>query len=102
MQIPPPFMQMLMMQAGPQIHQMTGGLNINELTPITYAPRCKTPAFFIHGQYDEMVLKDNTERNYAAYGSTIKEVEYCEGGHNDERPRKVIEKVLAFYKAHLL
>ena len=101
MQIPPPFMQMLMMQAGPQIQQMTGGMDINELTPMTFAPRCKAPALFIHGIHDEMVLKDNTERNFAAYGSTVKEVTYCEGGHNDERPAKVIEKVITFYKTHL-
>ena len=94
-------MQMLMMQAGPQIQQMTGGMNINELTPLTFAPRCKAPALFIHATHDEMVLKDNTERNFAAYGSTVKEVAYCDGGHNDERPAKVIEKVIAFYKTHL-
>jgi dipeptidyl aminopeptidase/acylaminoacyl peptidase len=81
---------------------MIGGLNINDLTPLTYAPRCKTPALFIHAIHDEMVLKDNTERNFAAYGSSVKEVEYCDGGHNDERPKKVLEKVIAFYKAHLL
>ena len=81
---------------------MTGGLNINELKPLTYAPKCRTPALFIHAVHDEMVLKDNTERNHAAYGSTEKHVEYCDGGHNDERPKVVIEKVLAFYKQHLL
>ncbi len=80
-------------QAAPQIAMMTGGMNVTELTPITFSPKCKAPALFIHAKSDELVPKDHTVRNFAAYGSAEKEVEYCEGGHNDERPKHVNEKV---------
>ncbi len=76
-------------------------MNINELTPVTYAPKCKVPAFFIHAHNDELVLKNNTERNFAAYGHEKKVVEYCPGGHSDERPREVIQKIIQFLKANL-
>ena len=83
-------MTMLAMSIQQEVHDVTGGMKMSELTPVTYAPKCKTPAFFIHAQNDELVLKDNTERNFAAYGSDKKLVEYCPGGHNDERPIEVI------------
>ncbi len=90
MQIPPPFMTMLAMSIQQEVHDVTGGMKMSELTPVTFAPKCKTPAFFIHAHNDELVLKDNTERNFAAYGSEKKIAEYCPGGHNDERPHEVI------------
>jgi dipeptidyl aminopeptidase/acylaminoacyl peptidase len=95
-------MTMLAMSIQQEVHEKTGGMNMSELTPVTFAPKCKTPAFFIHAHNDELVLKDNTERNYAAYGSDQKLVEYVPGGHNDERPKEVIQKVVAFLKANLL
>ncbi len=95
-------MTMLAMSIQQEVHEKTGGMNMAELTPVTFAPKCKAPAFFIHAHNDELVLKDNTERNFTAYGSDQKLVEYVPGGHNDERPKEVIQKVVAFLKANLL
>ena len=75
---------------------------MSELTPVTFAPKCKTPAFFIHANEDELVLKNNSERNFAVYGCEVKIAEYCSGGHNDERPAEMIKRVIEFLKSHLL
>jgi fermentation-respiration switch protein FrsA (DUF1100 family) len=65
-------------------------MKLEELKTETYAPECKTPALFIHGIDDKFIDKSHTERNYEAYGGSIKEVRYSEGDHNDERPRETI------------
>jgi fermentation-respiration switch protein FrsA (DUF1100 family) len=95
-QIPPQFVQFLMMGVSQQITALTGGLNVNDLTPVTFAPRCKVPAYFLHGKEDDFVLKHHTEQNFAAYGSDKKTVDYCSGGHNDSRPQDSIEKIVKF------
>ncbi len=82
---------------------MTGGLNINtDLKPVEYAPKCKTPAFFIHGIDDDFVEMSHTEKNMSAYGSDQKEENYCQGGHNDERPAETIENAIKFFKKYLV
>jgi dipeptidyl aminopeptidase/acylaminoacyl peptidase len=57
---------------------------------MNYAPKCKTPALFIHGIDDDFVDKSHSERNYTEYGGP-KELAYCEGNHNDERPDDTLE-----------
>lgn len=77
-------------------------MKIAELTPYTFAPRCKVPALFVHGFEDEFVLMENTEKNFEAYGADDKDVTYCEGGHNDERPKETIDYIIGFLKKSLL
>ena len=52
-------------------------MKISDLRPVDYAPKCKTPAYFIHGIKDEFVTVSHTEENFAAYGAEVKEVNYC-------------------------
>ena len=101
--IPPEFVQMLMMGVSIQVSQLTGGLNVSaDLNPVLMAPKCTTPALFLHGEHDELVLKSHSERNYAAYGGASKEAHYFPGGHNDQRSPATVEKALQFLKKHLL
>ena len=68
-----------------QINQATGGMDLNTLKPVEHAPKCKMPALFIHACDDELIPMDHTEKNQSAYGGP-KEVSFCEGDHNSERP----------------
>ena len=73
-----------------------------DLNPVVHAPKCKTPALFLHGMDDDFVVMDHTEKNFSAYGGDNKDVVYCEGGHNNERPQESLLQVLQFLKKCLL
>lgn len=77
-------------------------MKINELRPVDHAPKCKTPAYFIHGIDDDFVTMSHTEENFTAYGTEAKDVNYCEGDHNDARDPTVLEAALKFAKKYLL
>ena len=77
-------------------------MKINELRPIDYAPKCKAPAFFIHGIEDDFVTTSHTEENFSAYGAEAKDVSYCEGDHNETRDKAVLEEAVKFSKKYLL
>jgi dipeptidyl aminopeptidase/acylaminoacyl peptidase len=65
-------------------------IKLDDIKPIAFAPKCITPALFVHGIRDDFVTKEHTEKNFAAYGGP-KEVLYFEGTHNGERPIAVME-----------
>jgi fermentation-respiration switch protein FrsA (DUF1100 family) len=91
-----------MMGVSQQISHLTGGLDIiNHLNPVKSAPNCKIPAIFMHGSDDDFVDMTHTERNFEAYGGAVKDLMYCSGGHNDERPKETIEQAVNFLKKHL-
>lgn len=48
------------------------------------------PALFVHGIEDDFVEMSHTEKNFSAYGGE-KDVIYCEGSHNTERPQDALE-----------
>ena len=56
---------------------------------------------FIHAVDDELVKMIHTEENYEAYGGDVKEVQYCEGEHNSERPEEITEAAIQFAKKYL-
>ena len=43
---------------------------------------------------------DHTEENFEAYKGVEKDVYYCEGGHNDPRPKEVLETIANFIKKY--
>lgn len=75
-------------------------MTLDDLKPIEYAPKCKAPAIFLHGIEDDFVEMCHTEKNYEVY-SGEKEVVYCEGNHNSERPMETLEQITNFLKKHL-
>ena len=77
------------------------GMNWDNLKTVTYAPKCKAPAVFIHAIEDTLVTMNHTEENYTVYGGE-KDVIYCDGDHNSERPEDVQQAVLNFFKKYLL
>ena len=44
-----------------QIAQVTGGMDLNNLKPVEFAPKLKTPALFVHAIDDELIPMDHTE-----------------------------------------
>ena len=83
-----------------QIKAVTGGMDLDTLNPVADAPKCKTPALFVHGIEDDFVEMTNSEKNKTAWGGES-DLVYCEGSHNDERPEDVINQAVAFLKKHL-
>lgn len=77
-------------------------MKLGDLKPVVYAPKCKVPAVFIHGIDDDFVKMTHTEEIYEAYGADVKDVQYCEGEHNTERPQETLEYVINFAKKQLL
>ena len=63
MGVPPEFLQMMWPQVSMQINQVTGGMNMDQLKPVDFAPKVSTPALFVHGVDDELIPMDHTERN---------------------------------------
>jgi hypothetical protein len=79
-----------------QIKMVTGGMEIRSLRPIDKVGSLTFPALFIHGVDDTLIPMDHTERLYAAYGGSVKEVNYCEGDHNGMRPYDTLDLMFAF------
>ena len=100
--LPAPIVQMLMVAVQAQVEQKTGGMRLTMLKPQSFAPNCLVPAMFLHGIDDDFIVMSHTEKNMEAYGSEVKEVQYCEGGHNDMRPEETINAAVNFLKKHLL
>ena len=73
-----------------QIKQATGGMDLNNLKPVEFAKNCTIPALFVHACDDELIPMDHTERNQEAYAGP-KEVAFCEGDHNSQRPKETME-----------
>lgn len=85
-----------------QIKIMTGGMEIAKLRPVDHCPSHTTPALFIHAIDDQLIPMDHTERNFAAYGGAVKEVNYCEGDHNSIRPEETTNQVFTFLQTHFI
>lgn len=81
--------------------QATGGMRLDELNPAESAPECQKPALFIHGIDDNFIVMQNTETVMEAY-SGEKDVSYCPGDHNAERPQETLDAVKEHFRKHLL
>ena len=65
----PDMIQMLLPMLTEQVKQKTGGCDLNELTPHTFSPNWKeTPALFLHGQNDNFIVPNHSQRCFDAYG----------------------------------
>lgn len=73
----------------------------DELRPVNFAAMCKVPALFIHGMDDTFITMSHTEAVHGAYQGE-KDVFYCEGDHNSERPLDAQEAISKFFKKTLL
>lgn len=75
-------------------------MDLNQLKPVKFCQNAVLPALFIHGTDDELISMDHTEENFEAYKGAEKDVYYCEGGHNDPRPKEVLETIANFIKKY--
>ena len=83
---PEAIMGMMWPQVCMQVSQVTGGLDLNSLNPVLSAPQRTIPGLFLHAIDDNLIPINHTERNFEAYGGSVKDVCYFEGDHNTERP----------------
>ena len=74
---------------------------MNTLNPAESAAQRTIPGLFIHAVDDNLITMNHTERNFEAYGGQPKDVSYCEGDHNTERPPDAMQSVLTFFRTHL-
>ena len=56
---------------------------------------------FVHGVDDELIPMDHTEKNQEAWGGP-KEVNFCEGDHNSERPEDTMKQIADHLTKYLL
>jgi len=71
------------------------------LKPVEAAFKCRAPALFIHAMEDDFIEMKNTQENFDAYSGEIKEIAFCEGDHNSERPDEIKDQILKFFIKHL-
>ena len=74
---------------------------MNTLNPIESAAMRSAPALFLHAIDDELIPISHTERNFEAYGGSVKDVSYFEGNHNSMRPAETTESIKNFLQTHL-
>ena len=75
-------------------------MDLNNLKPVEFAPKQTIPALFVHGIDDELIPMDHTEKNQEAYAGP-KDVSFCEGDHNSQRPKETMEQTLNFLVGNL-
>jgi pimeloyl-ACP methyl ester carboxylesterase len=75
-------------------------LDLDDLKPLEFAEKSKTPAFFIHAMKDELIPYEHTIQIYEKY-SGIKSINIIEGDHNTPRPKHLINKILSFFSKYL-
>jgi pimeloyl-ACP methyl ester carboxylesterase len=75
-------------------------MDIDELRPIDYVEKSKTPTFFIHAMKDELIPYKHTINMYEKYGG-IKFINIVEGNHNTPRQKHIINKIINFFDKYL-
>lgn len=75
-------------------------LDIYKLTPITYASKTTTPAFFLHAMNDELIPLEHTLNMFEVYGGD-KSLNVCEGTHNSTRLKHIMDKIGKFFVKYL-
>jgi len=76
-------------------------VDIYKLTPINYSNKTTTPAFFLHAMNDELIPLEHTLKIFEIYGGTKKSLNVCEGTHNTQRPKHIVEKIGKFLEQNL-
>lgn len=98
MGIPEQFVEMMWPQVVMQVNECTNGMNLNKHNPILACPNRQTPVQFVHGIDDDLIPMNHTQELVDAYAGKDKDAIFCEGGHNDFRPKEILEQVFAFIK----
>jgi len=75
-------------------------LDIYKLQPIIYASKTTTPGFFVHAMNDELIPLEHTLNLVEVYQGE-KSLNVCEGGHNTNRQKQIIEKIVKFFCKYL-
>lgn len=81
--------------------QKKNQVDIYKLTPLLYAQKTTAPGFFIHAMNDELIPLEHTLNLFEVYGGE-KSLNVCEGSHNTNRQKHIIEKVGKFFSKYLL
>jgi dipeptidyl aminopeptidase/acylaminoacyl peptidase len=91
MGLPAEFFEMVWPQIVQAVNQATDGMNLKSHNPVTAAANRHLPVLFVHGVDDELVPCDHSERLFEKYAGEKKDAVYCEGGHNDPRPKDTMD-----------
>jgi len=75
-------------------------LDIFKLTPLIYASKTSTPGFFVHAMNDELIPLEHSLDIVEAYQGE-KSLNVCEGNHNTNRQKQIIEKIVRFFCKYL-
>ena len=76
-------------------------VDIEKINPIENVDKINIPAFFIHAINDELIPLEHTLKIYEKYKGE-KELNIVEEGHNSQRKRHIIDKVIQFFIKHLI
>lgn len=75
-------------------------LDIYKLTPLLYASKTYTPGFFVHAMQDELIPLEHSLNLFEVYAGE-KSLNVCEGTHNSNRQKHIIEKIGKFFAKYL-
>jgi dipeptidyl aminopeptidase/acylaminoacyl peptidase len=75
-------------------------LDIYKLMPINYSSKTTTPGFFVHAMNDELIPLEHSLNLFEVYAGE-KSLNVCEGMHNTQRQKHIIEKIGKFLAKHL-
>ncbi len=81
--------------------QKKNDLDIYKLTPLMYADKTSTPGFFVHAMNDELIPLEHSLKLFEVYNGQ-KSLNVCEGTHNSNRQRHIIEKIGKFFVRYLI
>ena len=75
-------------------------MDIYKLQPVLYAAKTTTPGFFVHAMNDELIPLEHSLKIVEVYQGE-KSLNVCEGNHNTNRQKQIIEKIGRFFCKHL-
>ena len=80
--------------------QKKNELDIYKLQPLLFADKTATPGFFVHAMNDELIPLEHSLNLFEVYAGE-KSLNVCEGTHNSNRQRHIIEKIGKFFSKYL-
>jgi len=75
-------------------------VDIYKLTPINYSNKTTTPGFFLHAMNDELIPLEHSLQIFEQYAGE-KSLNVCEGTHNTQRQKHIVEKIGKFLSKYL-
>ena len=73
-----------------------------DIKPINSVKNCYVPVIFIHAEDDTFVKYKHSEKLFQNYAGSIKMLKGVTGGHNGNRPKKLLEEVGEFFADYLI